>query len=106
MNGMVSEGRHSASGLRADDVVERNAALLTTEVDGEIMAMSVERGECFGLDRVGSRVWALIEQPRSVADLCEALTEEFDVDAETCLRDVTDLLETLRASDLVIVRGR
>jgi hypothetical protein len=86
------------------DVVVRNEQLLTTEIDDEIMAMNVARGECYGLDRIGSRIWAMIEQPRQVGELCATLMEEFEVDAETCWRDIDDLLKTLRDNDLVTVR--
>ena len=87
------------------DVVVRNEQLLTTEVDGEVMAMNVARGECYGLDQIGSRIWAMIEQPRQIEDLCAALMEEFEVDAATCRRDVEDLLQTLRNDGLVTVRA-
>lgn len=91
-------------GLPGDTVVVRTEGLLTAEVDGELMAMSIEQGVCYGLDRVGTRVWALIAAPRSVDSLCEALLQEFDVDAEKCRREVVELLQDLRAEGLASVR--
>lgn len=86
-----------------DDVVTRGRDLLTAVVDGELLAMSVDRGACYGLNRVGARAWDLLESPRSIRSLCEALTAEFDVSPETCLTEVTDLIEGLRAEGLVTV---
>lgn len=86
-----------------DDLVTRGRDLLTTMVDGELLAMSIERGVCYGLNRVGARAWELLESPRSIRSMCEALTAEFDIDLATCLAEVTDLIEGLRAEGLVTV---
>ena len=91
--------------LSADSIVVRNDGLLSAEVDGELMAMSVERGMCYGLNAVGTRIWALIAEPRSIGDLCAQLRQEFDVEEEECWRDVVDLLEELRDEDLATVRN-
>jgi hypothetical protein len=91
--------------LSADSVVVRNEGLLSAEVDGELMAMSVERGMCYGLNAVGTRIWALIAEPRSISDLCAQLRQEFDVEEEECRRDLVDLLEELRAEGLATVRS-
>jgi hypothetical protein len=93
------------SDLSGDAIVVRNEGLLSAEVDGELMAMSVERGMCYGLNAVGTRIWALIAEPRSVSDLCAQLRQEFDVEEQECRRDVVDLLEELRAEGLATVRS-
>ncbi len=90
--------------MRADDVVERQADVLSAEIDGEVVALDVARGVCFGLDAIGARIWALIGSPVTVAAVCETLTSEYEVDAETCGRDVQDLLADLRAEGLITVR--
>ena len=90
--------------LAGPDVLVRNdAELLTTVVDGELIGMSVEQGACYGLNGVGTRIWELLAEPRSIANLCEQLTSEYDVDADQCLREVLDLVEELRAEGLVNV---
>jgi hypothetical protein len=94
------------SDLSGDTIVMRNEGLLSAEVDGELMAMSVERGMCYGLNAVGTRIWALIAEPRSISDLCAQLRQEFDVEEAECLRDVVDLVEELRAEGLATVRSR
>jgi hypothetical protein len=91
--------------LSGDAIIVRSEGLLSAEVDGELMAMSVERGMCYGLNPVGTRIWALIAEPRSIDDLCAQLREEFDVGEEECRRDVIDLLEDLRAEGLAEVRS-
>lgn len=94
----------SQPALTPFDVLVRNDAdLLTTTVDGELIGMSVEQGACYGLNGVGTRIWELLAEPRSIADLCEQLTGEYEVDAGQCRREVLDLMEELRAEGLVSV---
>ncbi len=92
--------------LSGDATVVRNPGLLTTEVDGELMAMSVESGTCYGLNGVGTRIWELIGEPRSIDSLCAQLLREFEVEEAVCRREVIDLLEDLRAEGLVTVEAR
>ena len=90
--------------LTGSEVLVRNdAELLTTVVDGELIGMSVEQGACYGLNGVGTRIWELLAEPRSIGSLCERLTSEYEVDAEQCLREVLDLAEELRAEGLLKV---
>ncbi len=90
--------------LVAADVVERRGEVLSAEIDGEVVALDVVRGLCFGLDCVGARIWALIESPALVGAICATLIAEYAVDAETCWRDVVDLLADLRAEGLITIR--
>ena len=53
---------------------------------------------------VGSAVWKLIEKPRTVAQLRDAVVREFEVGAAECERDLLSLLESLARSGLVEVR--
>jgi hypothetical protein len=75
--------------------------LATNQIDGEIVIMSIEQEKYYGLDPIGSRIWELIAQPRSVADLCEMLLAEFDIDRETCQRDVLAFLERLQTEKVI-----
>lgn len=92
--------------IGCDDLIVRNDGLLTTEVDGELMAMSIELGACFALDKVGTRIWALIARPVSLDGLCTQLRAEYDVDPSTCRRDVAEIVEQMRAEGLVSVESR
>jgi hypothetical protein len=57
--------------------------------------MSVDRGEYFGLNSVGSRVWALLEKPQSLDALCAQLVGEYEVDEAQCREDVTHFLQEM-----------
>jgi hypothetical protein len=59
----------------------------------------------YGLNPVGARVWSLIQEPRTVGDVCAAITAEYDVEPARCQRDVIDLLRNLADERLIEVRA-
>jgi hypothetical protein len=89
------------SRLSPDTLVARLGEPLTTRVDGELVMLDPSRSLYFGLDPIGARIWELLEQPQSVAALCDRLRDDFDVPAETCRADVTAFLEQLEQQELV-----
>jgi len=91
----------SDQGFQDDDQIAASGGLLTTRVDGEVMAMSVERGACYGLDPIGSRIWELVETPVAVGDLVARLTREYAVDPDQCAADVRALLVQLEAEGMI-----
>jgi hypothetical protein len=81
--------------------IARNEEIVSGKMDDEIVMMSIEQGEYYGINPVGSRIWELLEQPRTAAGLCDILLEEYDVPAEECRRDVLEFLRQLFARKLV-----
>jgi hypothetical protein len=77
--------------------------LVSCDVDGETGLLSVETGRYFGLDQVGSRIWALIAQDRLVSEVCALLLEEFDVEAAPLEHHVLAFLNHLAQNNLVMV---
>ncbi len=94
MNTSVNEISDQQAFIRID-------TLLTTEVDGELLAMNIEKGSCYGLNSVGTRVWALMAEPQTLETLCRQLLREFDVQPEVCRQDVSALLTQLLDEGLV-----
>ena len=78
---------------------------LSSNLGGEAVILHLGRGIYFGLDDVGGRVWALVQQPRSVQELCETLGSEYEVDAERCQRSVLTLLREMAEAGLIEVTG-
>lgn len=79
----------------------RSKAVAFTDLDGEIVMLDTEGGHYYELDAVGSRIWALLEDEPCMAKLREALTAEYDIDGETCGRDLAEFLGELEELGLV-----
>jgi hypothetical protein len=82
-------------------VISRSPSVLTAEVDGEIVMMSIEQGRYFGLDDIGSDIWNRIEPPCPFAALIDRLAADYDADRTTIAADVQALLGRMAAQDVV-----
>jgi hypothetical protein len=91
--------------LTDSPIIRRKSDLLEAEVEGELIGLHVENGTCYGFNGTATRIWALIEEPKSLDQLCEALSEEFETDAATCRPDVAALLRELQSEGLIEVEG-
>jgi hypothetical protein len=87
-----------------DLVVARRGEMIETEVDGELVALHIDNGTCYGFNGTATRIWGLIEQPRRLSDIRDELLSEFDVDPATCDAQLRELLDELAADGLVEIR--
>jgi hypothetical protein len=87
--------------LSRDDVVARSDSIIASEIGNEVVALSIENGECYGFNRVASRIWNLLASPARIGDLCATLITEYKVEPGVCEREVLDLLEELRAEGMI-----
>lgn len=70
-------------------------------VGDEIVLLDLDRGVYYGLDRVGARVWELVEADHTLAEIIDILLEEYEVTRAELERDVATLLEQLTARGLI-----
>jgi hypothetical protein len=82
-------------------LVRRREGLIQAEVDGELVALHVDNGACYGFNPTATRIWALIETPQLLSALTRKLVEEYEVDPETCDRQVRAVLKDLEQDGLV-----
>jgi hypothetical protein len=88
-----------------DILIRQDEDLMTTSIDGELIGMSIARGACYGLNGVGTAIWDLLAQPRSLDSVCQELTKHYDVEPDQCRRDVVPYLQSLHEEGLVSVGG-
>lgn len=88
-----------------ETLVLRKPGLIEAEVDGEIVALHVDNGTCYGFNTTASTVWRMIEQPMTFEAVRDALLRDFDVDPDTCASQLTDLLGELERDGLVELRA-
>lgn len=81
--------------------IQRADSVLSSQMEDGMVMMDIEKGAYYDLDPVGARIWALLEMPRTLDELCQVLTEEFDVDLAACRADTAEFLETLNDKGLI-----
>ncbi len=84
--------------------VVATADQLSCDLGTESAILHVTSGRYYGLDAVGTRIWALVQQPISVAQLHATLLAEYDVAPERLERDLGVLLDRLDAAGLIEIR--
>jgi hypothetical protein len=85
--------------INDDNVVSR-------DLEGEAVMLNLESGVYFGLNEVGTRIWALIQEHGSLRKVLEAMQQEYEVAPQTLESDLLRLVEELRARGLVSVSQR
>ena len=81
--------------------VVRSDGFIDAEIDNEVVALNIETGTCYGLNRVGSRIWGFLAAPTQINEICARLVAEYNVESSECATQVLDLLEQLRAEGLI-----
>lgn len=80
---------------------QRRPELHAVEMDGELVMMGQEQGEYVALREVAASIWRLLDEPRTLDDLVEAICAEYQTTDEECRPDVLAFLDDLRARQLL-----
>jgi hypothetical protein len=91
--------------LTSQSIVVRSPDQVSGDLDGKVVLLSIENGEYYNMNEVGSRIWALLEKPMTVAELVDHLTDEFEITAEVCQQQAIAFLEQLNKDKLLKVEG-
>ena len=102
---VANSGRKSAfeavMTLTTDTVIKRNPEIVHADMDDEIVMMSIEKGEYFGIDAIGSRIWEMLEGEKSIGEICAGLCASYDVDESVCRQDVIRFLENMHERNII-----
>lgn len=84
-------------------VVSHRKDIDTTDLNGDIVMMDLDKGRYFSLNSVGSRIWELIEEPVQINKVVESLLEEYDITKNECEENVLEFLNKLNESQIISV---
>jgi hypothetical protein len=84
--------------------VKINEEVLFQELQGEAVLLNLKSGVYLGLDRVGTRIWNLLQQHPLLQDVRDAILQEYDVSAEQCERDLLRLVGKMKEQGLAEIR--
>src|SRR5215469_2816065 len=94
--------------MRSTPANTRTVAAVKDQVscalDGDTVILHLGSGTYYGLNAVGSTIWNLIQEPRTIDEIHNSLLEQYDADAGECERDLLNLLDDLTKAGLVEIR--
>lgn len=73
------------------------------DLAGEAVILSLKSAQYFGLNEVGARIWNLIQEPKTVGAVLDAVLEEYDITPDQLECDLLALLEQMVINDLIEV---
>jgi hypothetical protein len=85
-------------------IVEAVKDQVSADLAGEAAILNLKSGVYYGLNEVGARIWQLMQEPRTVTTIRDTLLEEYEVEPDSCERDLLALLRDLAIAGLIEVR--
>jgi len=74
---------------------------MARQLGEETVILDLESGTYFGLDPVGARIWQLMKEGKSLAEICDVMLDEYEVSREKLERDALALAQDLEARSLI-----
>lgn len=99
---MIDERRKQEHEVTHAEYV-RTKNVMFSKVGQEVLALNIDRGQCYGFNDTASAIWELLETPQSLPTICAAVEARFDVDPEECRIEVERLLGKLVEEELASV---
>ena len=90
--------------IGAETIIMRGSEHVEAEMGGQTVMMSIARGKYYALEGTAQRIWELVSEPISVAEVVDRLVEEYDVDRDRCAAEVTTFVGELMENGLVVER--
>lgn len=79
----------------------RNQETIAGQIDEEMVMVDIDKGNYFAFNAVATRIWELLETPRSMEELCGLLLEEYEVSLTQCRAEVERHLTKMEESSLI-----
>jgi hypothetical protein len=96
---------NTADTIGLTSTVARSSDLPDQNIDEAVVMANAETGDYYGVELAAGRIWQMLKSPGTVADLCEVLLKEYDIDRATCERDVLEFVNDLAREGLVKEAG-
>jgi len=89
------------------DILDRQLScsdvIAESSVGDETVILHLTNGTYYGLDALGTRIWAMIKQGIATPDICQLLADEFEIDLTTIESDARKFLMDLEAQGILVV---
>lgn len=84
-----------------DTSVVSKKEIVSSDMDGEKVMLSIETGKYYNLGKTGGVIWNLIDKPIKVEEVVQQLMEEYKVGREQCEKEVLSFLMHIYNEKLV-----
>ena len=96
---------YNAKRLLGQSKVAVSQDQVSCDLSVEAAILNLKSGVYFGLNTVGASIWKLIQEPKTIREIREALVDEYDVEPKRCEKDILELLQELSTYGLIEIVG-
>jgi hypothetical protein len=87
--------------MNLSDKVTIPPQVMARTVGDETVILDLASGTYFGLDPVGTRIWELMGEGKTLAEICEQMLDEYEVSREELERDTLRMAQELADQGLI-----
>lgn len=87
--------------ITLESMVSRKEEIVTADMDGETVMMSIGSGNYYNMGKMGSVIWDMIGEAARVETLILALLEKYEVTREQCEKEVLAFLNHMNKEGLL-----
>ncbi|RDB44394.1 PqqD family protein [Halomonas sp. DQ26W] len=84
--------------------IVRSQEPLASRIDDDLVLFSARNGMYYGTQSIGQTIWGLLESEIQFSELCDRLQASYEVERDTCEREVEAFLLQLEQDGLINVR--
>jgi hypothetical protein len=87
-------------------IPEKTPDLIWRSLDDGTVIINPEQGDVKVLNNVGARVWELIDGQRSVGQIAQEITQDYEVSLDEANKDLQDYLKVMITQGLLQWHGQ
>lgn len=88
-----------------DSIIRRKDSIISGDVDGETVMLSIEGGNYHSLNETGDKIWEILENPSTIGKIIDALKAEYDIEPEVVTEETYRFLEQLLERNVIQING-
>jgi hypothetical protein len=90
--------------MAKEKIYEKQPGFVAADLGEELALLDMAHGTYLGFNATAAQLWRLLDEPRTLEDLCRAMMQEFEVDAVRCRGEIEELLGLLVADGMLRCR--
>lgn len=87
--------------LTLESTFQRNKNIAVAQVGSDVSMLDEDSGMYYILENVAARIWELMEEKISLASIVSTLVLEYDVERDTCQKEVLAFAKKMIDSKMI-----
>lgn len=89
--------------VELQSIITRNKAIMSADMDGETVMMSIDTSKYYNLGKTGGAIWKILEEPMQAEEIITTLMESYQLTKEQGEKDVLPFLQKMLNQQLISI---